>query len=30
MEGLDERGLEQAAKDKEKKEKAQKISEENI
>jgi len=30
MEGLDERGLEQAAKDKEKKEKAKKISEENI
>ena len=30
MEGLDERGLEQAAKDNEKKEKAKKISEENI
>ena len=30
MEGLDERGSEQAAKDKEKKEKAKKISEENI
>jgi len=30
MEGLDERGLEQAAKDKDKKEKAKKISEENI
>ena len=30
MEGLDERGLEQAAKDKEKKETAKKISEENI
>jgi len=30
MEGLDERGLEQAARDKEKKEKAKKISEENI